>query len=130
MLTIRMQRNGRKGHAMFRVIVQDSRRTPTSGRVVAYLGSYDPHAKTSMINKEKVSFYLDKGAQPSPRVVSLLKAEKLKLPAWVAEVKPKKVSVKHPEKRRSTSPQTEAEPEQVKPEPSVDVATEVVEETT
>jgi hypothetical protein len=35
MLAIRMQRTGRKGHAMFRVVVQDSRLTPSSGRVVA-----------------------------------------------------------------------------------------------
>ena len=35
MLAIRMQRTGRKGHAQFRVIVQESRRTPTSGNVVA-----------------------------------------------------------------------------------------------
>ena len=44
MLAIRMQRTGRKGHAMFRVVVQESRLTPTSGRVVAMLGSYDPHS--------------------------------------------------------------------------------------
>ena len=58
MLTIRMQRTGRKGHAMFRVVVQDSRQTPTSGKVVAPLGSYDPHAKTVILNKEKAAFYL------------------------------------------------------------------------
>ena len=52
MLAIRMQRTGRKGHAMFRMVVQDSRQTPTSGRVVATLGSYDPHTKTSTLNKE------------------------------------------------------------------------------
>ena len=28
MLVIRLQRTGRKGHAQFRVVVQDSRRTP------------------------------------------------------------------------------------------------------
>jgi small subunit ribosomal protein S16 len=41
-----MQRTGRRGHAMFRVIVQDSHRSPTSGKVVAFLGSYDPHTKS------------------------------------------------------------------------------------
>ncbi len=72
MLAIRMQRTGRKGHAMFRVVVQDSRQTPTSGKVVARLGSYDPHAKTVVLDKEKAAFYLEHGAQPSGRAVRLL----------------------------------------------------------
>ena len=35
MLVIRLQRTGRKGHAMFRIVVQDSRRTPTSDQKAA-----------------------------------------------------------------------------------------------
>ena len=80
MLVIRMQRTGRKGHAQFRVIVQDSRRTPTSGKIVAPLGSYDPHSKQTTLNKEKAQFYLEHGAQPSERVAAILKAEGVKLP--------------------------------------------------
>jgi small subunit ribosomal protein S16 len=102
MLAIRMQRTGRKGHAMFRVIVQDARRTPTSGKVVARLGSYDPHAKTVTLDKEKASFYLDHGAQPSDRVVRLLKDEGVKLPAWVKAAPTKENAVRNPDKRRST----------------------------
>ena len=83
MLVIRMQRTGRKGHAQFRVVVQDSRRTPTSGRVVARLGSYDPHTKTATLDKEKAGYYLEHGAQPSDRVARLLKSEGVKLPDWV-----------------------------------------------
>jgi len=59
MLAIRMQRTGRKGSAQFRVVVQDSRKTPTSGNIVALVGSYDPHAKVTTLNKEKISFYLN-----------------------------------------------------------------------
>ncbi len=104
MLVIRMQRTGRKGHAMFRVVVQDSRRTPSSGKVVASLGSYDPHAKTNTLNKERAQFYLDHGAQPSERVTRLLKAEGLSLPAWVVVPADKQRTVRNAEKRRSTSP--------------------------
>jgi small subunit ribosomal protein S16 len=68
MLVIRMQRTGRKGHAQFRVVVQDSRRTPTSGKLVASLGSYNPHTKTTTVDKEKAKFYLEHGAQPTERV--------------------------------------------------------------
>jgi small subunit ribosomal protein S16 len=109
MLVIRMQRTGRKGHAQFRVVVQDSRRTPTSGRIVAAIGNFNPHTKTANIDKEKASFYLEHGAQPSDRVARLLKAEGVKLPKWVQLEGKKKGSVKNAEKRRSTRPDEPAE---------------------
>jgi small subunit ribosomal protein S16 len=105
MLVIRMQRTGRKGHAMFRVVVQDSRRTPTSGKLVAALGSYDPHSKNLSLNKEKASFYLEHGAQPSDRVARLLKAEGVKLPGWVKLEADKERDVRNADKRRSTRPE-------------------------
>jgi small subunit ribosomal protein S16 len=111
MLTIRMQRTGRKGHAMFRVVVQDSRQTPTSGKVVAALGSYDPHAKTVILNKEKATFYLEHGAQPSGRAARLLKNEGIKLPSWVKPPASKERTVRNAEKRRSTAPEKPVEAE-------------------
>lgn len=104
MLVIRMQRTGRSGHAQFRVVVQDSRRTPTSGKIVAALGHFNPHTKETSLNKEKASFYLEHGAQPSERVIRLLKSEGVKMPKWVDMPDKKKGNVRHPEKRRSTRP--------------------------
>lgn len=104
MLVIRLQRTGRKGHAAYRLIVQDSRKSPTSGNVVAFVGSYNPHNKTVTVDKEKVEMYLKNGANPSPRVVGLLKSQGVKLPSWVAKPDKKKGSVRFPEKRRSTAP--------------------------
>ena len=111
MLAIRMQRVGRKGHAQFRMIVQDGRFHPTSGRVVAYLGNYDPHSKQSNFDKEKLQAFLANGAQPSPRVIKLLKSQKVKLPEWVKEPTPMKKAVRNPDKRRSTRPEGVPEPE-------------------
>ena len=108
MLAIRMQRIGRKGHAQFRVVVQDSRFHPSSGRVVAYLGNYNPHTKAAQIDKDRLGAYLTNGAQPSPRVIKLLKEEKVTLPAWIKGSDPKKKNVRNPDKRRSTRPATEA----------------------
>jgi len=105
MLVIRMQRTGRKGHAMFRMVVQDSRQTPSSGKVVARLGSYDPHAKTLTLDKEKAGFYLEHGAQPSERVGVLLNKEGVKLPKWVIQSTKKESAVRNPDKRRSTRPE-------------------------
>jgi small subunit ribosomal protein S16 len=107
MLAIRMQRIGRKGHAMFRVVVQDSRLTPTSGKFVAQLGSYDPHAKVSTLNKEKASFYLEHGAQPSDRVARLLQGEGVKLPSWVKISEGKAGKLRNPEKLRKNQPKEE-----------------------
>jgi len=115
MLVIRMQRTGRKGHAMFRVVVQDSRRTPTSGKVVASLGSYDPHAKNVSLDKEKAQFYLDHGAQPSDRVAALLKAEGVKLPKWVSLADKKEGKIRNPEKLRRNRPEEPEAPAEEAP---------------
>lgn len=104
MLAIRMQRTGRKGHAMFRVIVQDARLTPTSGKVVALLGSYDPHAKTIVLDKEKAAEFVKNGAQPSERVALLLKKEGVKLPEWVTVDSKKAGKLRNPEKLRKNQP--------------------------
>ena len=108
MLVIRMQRTGRKGHAMFRVVVQDSRRTPTSGKIVAQLGSYDPHSKTVILDKESAQKFLSNGAQPSDRAAKLLKAEGIKLPDWVKLSADGERATRNPDKRRSTRPAEEA----------------------
>ncbi len=105
MLVIRLQRVGRKGHAQFRVVVQDSRRTPTSGKIVAQVGIYDPHSKVVKINSERAQHYLDHGAQPSERVTLLLKKEGLKLPTWVSEPAKKKGKLRNPEKLRRNRPE-------------------------
>ena len=105
MLAIRMQRLGRKGHPTYRVVVQDSRSTPTSGKFVALLGSYDPHTKTTTLVKEKAEFYLKNGAQPSDRVASLFQSEGVKLPSWVKIVKSKTKTTKSPEKLRKNRPE-------------------------
>jgi small subunit ribosomal protein S16 len=133
MLAIRMQRTGRKGYPMYRVVVQDSHRQPTSGRVVANLGSYNPHTKESTLDKEKAATFLKNGAQPSDRVVKLLKAEKVALPAWVKVTSDKKQKVlKNAEKLRRNQPKEEApvaEAEEVA-EATAEEATPEVEETT
>ena len=105
MLAIRMQRTGRKGHAMFRMVVQDSRVAATSGKVVALLGSYDPHAKAITLDKEKAVAFLKNGAQPSDRAVRLLQAEGVKMPAWVKVNAAKSGTLRSPDKLRKNRQQ-------------------------
>jgi small subunit ribosomal protein S16 len=109
MLAIRLQRLGRKAWPVYRLAVQESRRHPTSGRVVAYVGSYNPHTKDVTLDKEKVEFYLKNGAQPSPRVVRVLQAEKVALPEWVkAPAGDKNRTTRKPDKLRKNQPKEEA----------------------
>ena len=113
MLAIRLQRVGRKGFPVYRVAVQESQRHPSSGRVVAYVGSYNPHSKESKLDAEKVSVYLKNGAQPTPRVVRLLKEHKVELPHWVKDASGEKNhATRKPEKLRKNQPKEEAAPEE------------------
>lgn len=110
MLAIRLQRLGRKAYPVYRVAVQEAQRHPSSGRVVAYVGSYNPHTKETKLNAEKVEFYLSNGAQPTPRVVKLLLDQKIKLPEWVKQpTGNKKSAIKNAEKLRKNQPKEEVE---------------------
>ncbi len=129
MLVIRMQRTGRKGHAQFRVVVQDSRRTPTSGKVVAQIGTYNPHSKEAIIDKEKAQFYVGHGAQPTERVARLLKAEGVKLPSWVALPEKKVRKTKNADKlRKNQPPAPVAEPVEEEFPDTVEATKEPIEE--
>lgn len=113
MLAIRLQRRGRRGHAQYRFVVQDSRRTTTSGKVVAYLGHYNPHTKVAVVTKDRAGFYLEHGAQPSPRVASLFRSEGITLPGWVKLPADKTRGIKNAEKLRRN--RVSADADTVKP---------------
>jgi small subunit ribosomal protein S16 len=109
MLAIRFQRVGRKGHAEFRVIVQEARRSPSSGAIVAQIGHYNPHTKVTVLDKEKAAFYVGNGAQPSDRVALLMQREGVKLPDWVKIDSSKSRSIKNTDKLRRNRPEEVAE---------------------
>ena len=128
MLAIRLQRVGRKGLPIYRVAVQEAQRHPSSGRVVAYVGTYNPHTKEVNLQKDAAQKYLDNGAQPTPRVVKLLKAEGVKLPSWVKEASSdKQKTIKNVEKLRRNQPKEEALVEEETPAAEEAPAEEAVE---
>lgn len=117
MLAIRLQRLGRAGYPTYRLAVQEAQRHPSSGRVVAYVGSYNPHTKEMSVQVETAQKYLDNGAQPTPRVVKLLKEAGVKLPKWVKEADvSKQKALRNPEKLRKNQPKEEPLTEEVTPE--------------
>ena len=107
MLAIRLQRVGRQGYATYRLAVQEAQRHPSSGRVVAYIGSYNPHTKEAIVQNELADKYLANGAQPTPRVVKLLANAGVKLPDWVKKADVKTKSIRHADKLRKNQPKVE-----------------------
>ncbi|MCG5079466.1 30S ribosomal protein S16 [Candidatus Saccharibacteria bacterium] len=107
MLAIRLQRQGKTHYATYRVIVQDVLRHPSSGKVVAYVGSYNPHTKQVQLDKEAIENYLSHGARPTDRVVRILTGEGMTMPKWVKTVRGKQRDIRNPEKLRRNQPKEE-----------------------
>lgn len=105
MLAIRMQRIGRKKNAQYRVVAQESSQSPSSGKVVARLGRFDPHTKALELDVPEIEKHIKNGAQPSERVTKLLLSEGIKLPNWISQEKKKdNKTVKNPDKMRKNQP--------------------------
>ena len=81
MLAIRMRRVGSKKRPYFRVVVANST-AARDGSFVEILGHYYPRTTPAKVDvkRERVDYWLSKGARPSDTVRSLLKqqAEKAK----------------------------------------------------
>jgi small subunit ribosomal protein S16 len=73
MLSIRMTRVGSKKKPYFRLVVTEGRSALQSS-FVENLGTYNPRTKPAQvaINKDRVKYWLGKGAKPSDSVRTLL----------------------------------------------------------
>ena len=71
---MRLQRNGSKRNAQYRIVVSDSR-SPRDGRFIDTVGTYDPNTEPSTFkfDEEKDKKWLANGAQPTEVVGKLLK---------------------------------------------------------
>ncbi|MBM37541.1 MAG: 30S ribosomal protein S16 [Woeseia sp.] len=76
MVSIRLSRSGAKKRPFYHLIVTDSRNR-RDGRYIERLGFFNPVGKDSeenlRIDTERVNHWISKGAQPSDRVLTLLK---------------------------------------------------------
>jgi len=74
MLKIRLRRGGSTHAPFYRIVVSDSLRTPRAA-TVEQIGHYDPKRTPSefKVDRERVDYWVSKGAQLSPTVKSLLK---------------------------------------------------------
>ena len=73
MLVVRMRKAGSKKRPFFRVVVTDSRAARDSS-FVEIVGHYNPRTKPALvtIDRERISYWVGKGAQLSDTVRTLL----------------------------------------------------------
>lgn len=74
MLSIRLTRMGAKKKPFYRIVVTE-KRSKRDGRFVESIGYYDPCRKPAdvKIDRERVTYWMERGAQPSETVRSLIK---------------------------------------------------------
>ena len=75
---LRLTRIGSKKNPIYRVVAADSR-SPRDGKFIEIVGRYNPQTDPSTIelDEEKVTAWLDKGAQPTEPVRRLLKTQNI-----------------------------------------------------
>ena len=85
MVAIRLRRAGSKKRPFFRVVVTDSRAARDSS-FVEILGHYNPRSKPAVVqvDKERVAYWIGKGAQPSDSVRTLIARHLTAKPAEAA----------------------------------------------
>ena len=76
MLAIRMRRLGAKKRPFFRIVVIDSH-AARDGRALEVLGHYNPttQPETFDLDRERLDYWTNRGAQPSNTVRTLLKRQ-------------------------------------------------------
>ena len=89
MLVIRLQRVGKRNQASFRVVLQERSWTP-KGKAKELLGFYNPVTKNKTFQKERIDYWISKGASPSPTIHNMLVDEGILKEAKVKAWQPKK----------------------------------------
>lgn len=83
---VRLTRVGSRRNPVWRVVVADQR-SPRDGRVIETVGRYNPQREPSeiVLDHERISHWIDRGAQPSDTVRRLIRASSRGAPPAVAE---------------------------------------------
>jgi small subunit ribosomal protein S16 len=73
---IRLQRGGRKGYAVYRIVIADAR-APRDGRFTEKIGMYNPNTNPATVdlNFDRALYWVEVGAQPTDTVRNILSGE-------------------------------------------------------
>ena len=103
MLTIRLQRNGTKNRANFRIVLAESYRS-ASKQALEVLGHYNPRSKEFGIKDEqRLKYWISKHVNFSPTVHNLFVENKILTTPKVKAWKPKKKEAAAEEKPTQTA---------------------------
>ncbi len=100
---LRLRRMGSRKHPFYRIVAADSR-FQRDGRFLEIIGYYDPKADPLKfdVDREKALSWLNKGAQTTETVRSLLRREGIMQEYNLSKVKTNNASVDTGEKETST----------------------------
>lgn len=87
MLKIRLKRTGKKNAPAWQIVVADSR-SPRNGKAVEEIGWYNPSEDPNRVeyDKERLGYWIDRGAQMTEAVEKLVKGEYKYVPYEGTEV--------------------------------------------
>jgi small subunit ribosomal protein S16 len=101
MLRLKLKRIGKKKQPSFRIIVLERHKDPY-GDFLEDLGFWNRRTKEVSLKKERIKYWLSKGAQPTPPLYNLLISQGI--------LKGKKIAVhKKPKKKKEEGKEKEKE---------------------
>lgn len=74
MVKIRLSRKGRKKIPFYRIVVIDSEKA-RDGKFIERVGHYDPRSKEFSLKRNRIEYWISKGAQPTNTVAKLIAKE-------------------------------------------------------
>ncbi len=120
MVKIRLARIGKRKKPMYRIVVSDSQKD-TFGRFLEILGQYNPFTKVCEVKKDRVLYWVGKGAQLSPTLHNLMVDQNVITGEKVRAYRPKKetgegaVAEAKPAEKKETKEEKPVEPKVEKP---------------
>lgn len=108
MLSIRLKRIGKKNQPAFKVVLTEKTKSAKAGTRIEELGFFNPLTKKISLKKERILYWLSKGAETSDTIHNLLVKNKV--------LEAKKIDVhKKSKKKQEGSASAASKPEETKP---------------
>lgn len=109
---IRLSRGGAKKKPYYRIVVANNT-APRDGDFLEKVGTYNPMLEGKDKNrvalvKDRIDYWLSKGAKPTDRVAKFLEAEGIKLPEHIKKEMAIKVKSRVNRKSKKEQPEEEA----------------------
>ncbi|MEO0215574.1 MAG: 30S ribosomal protein S16 [candidate division WOR-3 bacterium] len=75
MVRIRLMRMGRRNVPFYRIVAIDGKKA-RDGKYIDNLGYYDPRSKNLSLKRDRLEYWIAKGAQPTDTVAKLIEKAK------------------------------------------------------